>query len=247
MNIKKWIVIVVLVVFNPTPSNSQSNTGKVIYRASINTDSYVEGIKKDKRIKEDIKKLKMSNASRSIPMNFFLFFNGNESLYHAEYDLNEQRDMQIGWNQTGVVAGDDYISYVNIATKENLKQNFFLDKLLISVVPLEWVLTQETKKIGDYICFKATSILKEEREEGGCYSEPITAWYTPEIPVTFGIQNFTGLPGLTLELFIETKYGELQYKATSIELNVKKIKIKKPKGKVITHKKYIELISGFRN
>jgi len=244
MNTKKILLLVI--IFNTVMSFSQSISGKVVYRAVLNTDDYVENVKNDRSLDENSKKTKIKNSLSSEAMNFFLFFKGKESIYRAEYDLNDQRDMLLGWNQTGMAAGDDYISYVNLDTKENVRQNFFLDKLLISVTPLEWTLCSETKQIGKYVCYKATAVLKEEHEKGGVHSDAIVAWYTPKIPVTFGIQNFTGLPGLTLELSVETDYGKLQYNATSIKLNVKNVKIKKPKGKVITHKKFIELTRNFR-
>jgi GLPGLI family protein len=147
-------------------------------------------------------------------------------------------------SDTWSASANDEACYVNLKTKENFRQSFFLDKIIINVEPIDWTLTQETKKIGKYICYKATTTLKEEREGGGYLSDPIVAWYTLEIPVSFGIRNYSGLPGLTLELTQETEEGKLFYKAIKIELNPKKkIVIKKPKGKAISHKEFIELIS----
>ncbi len=64
----------------------------------------------------------------------------------------------------------------------------------------KWTLTQESKIIGGYLCFKATS----PNYNGESWSDnkkfEVTAWYTPKIPVPFGPNGYYGLPGLILEL-----------------------------------------------
>ncbi len=241
MVIKKIVLIVVLIVFNTTLAQTM---GKVVYQASLNTEEYIEQLEKDTKTPERIKKAWLKNALNAKPMNFFLVFKKNESSYFPEFDLDMQRDMGLEVNQTGIVAAEDYVCYTNLKTKENFRQSFWMDRLIINVKPIQWKLTQETRKIGKYTCYKATAILKEEREGGGYLSDIIVAWYTTEIPVPFGVQSFGGLPGLTLELIHDTENGKLFYKAIKIELNPKKeVVIKKPKGKAISHKKFIELIS----
>ena len=77
---------------------------------------------------------------------------------------------------------------------------------------------------------------------------PVVAWYTPEIPTSFGIQKFNGLPGLTLELITDYDKGKVYYTATKIELNPEEeIKIKKPRGKKLSEQEYIALIERLNN
>jgi len=52
-----------------------------------------------------------------------------------------------------------------------------------------WKLIPERKKIGEYVCMKATVI-----HEG----DEVTAWFTPQIPVPAGPAEYYGLPGLVL-------------------------------------------------
>jgi len=217
--------------------------GKIVYKASLNTELYILQLMYDTEMSDFLRNVRLQKALESKPMNFFLLFDNNESLYHAEFDLNMQRDMGLGMNLTGMVAGVDYICYSNLKTKENFRQSFWMDNIIINVKPIVWELTKETKKIDEYTCYKATTILKEEKENGGYLSDFIVAWYTNQIPVPFGIQNFGGLPGLALELTQNTERGILFYKATNIELNSnEKILIKKPKGKGISHEEFIEII-----
>ena len=55
-----------------------------------------------------------------------------------------------------------------------------------------WILTNETKKIGNFNCNKATCHFR---------GRDYTAWYTMEIPVPYGPWKFQGLPGLILEVY----------------------------------------------
>lgn len=89
----------------------------------------------------------------------------------------------------------------------NLKQNiiyeqFELDNQLYLIkqenIP-NWELTNETKIIDNYLCYKATTYEVIIRD-GKIIKAPIMAWYCPEIPFRFGPKNYHGLPGLILEL-----------------------------------------------
>ncbi|MDA6072017.1 GLPGLI family protein [Flavobacterium sp. AC] len=68
----------------------------------------------------------------------------------------------------------------------------------------------------------------------------ITAWYTPEIPVNQGPENYWGLPGLILEV----NDGRTTILCSKIVLNAKeKVEIKPSKrGKVISQKDYDETV-----
>ena len=68
----------------------------------------------------------------------------------------------------------------------------------------------------------------------------VTAWYTPEIPVNQGPENYWGLPGLILEV----NDGRTTILCSKIVLNAKdKVEIKpSKKGKVISQKDYDETV-----
>ncbi|WP_426486546.1 GLPGLI family protein [Flavobacterium sp. 2] len=68
----------------------------------------------------------------------------------------------------------------------------------------------------------------------------ITAWYSPEIPVNQGPENYWGLPGLILEV----NDGRTTILCSKIVLNTKdKVEIKAPtKGKTISQKDYDETV-----
>lgn len=138
-----------------------------------------------------------------------------------------------------------------------------------SLPNLNWKLESETRIIGGYNCFKATAVRatsktdfrnfrpKDEKKEESKSDDKdkktslmaniempketiVTAWYTPEIPVNQGPENYWGLPGLILEI----NDGRTTILCSKVVLNVKdKVAIKAAtNGKVVTQNQYDEIV-----
>ena len=121
----------------------------------------------------------------------------------------------------------------------------------------KWKMSGESKKIGQYTCYKATYIKQEEEKvfSFGNWSQTngtnqpkkpkkmrdveVVAWFTPEIPVSSGPSWYQGLPGLILEVSDD----DTTILCTKIVMNPKeKTKIKRPKkGKVISNQDFVTL------
>lgn len=101
---------------------------------------------------------------------------------------------------------------------------------------INWKLENETKKIGSYTCNKAVCQFR-----GRTY----IAWYTNEIPVSFGPWKLQGLPGLILEAY--TPNGEVYLYAKKVEyptknpISVTKIKKYNNNVKWYTYQEYLQL------
>lgn len=105
------------------------------------------------------------------------------------------------------------------------------DSILIEdkMVTLNWEITNESKKINGYVCYKAllpSNPLNDARN--------VVAWFCPSLPYNNGPKHYYGLPGLILEL----KEYATTYLASKIELNNKESKITLPKGKTISREEY---------
>ncbi|MFV8360580.1 GLPGLI family protein [Flavobacterium sp. LS1P3] len=138
-----------------------------------------------------------------------------------------------------------------------------------SLPNLKWKMEGETRVIGGYNCFKATAVRPASKtdfrnfrpkKEDAATTKPadgtkktnlmdeldmpketiITAWYTPEIPVNQGPENYWGLPGLILEV----NDGKTVILCSKVVLNPKvKTEIKaSTKGKVTTQKEFDETV-----
>lgn len=99
---------------------------------------------------------------------------------------------------------------------------FYYDKLDYindGVIKFKWIISKETKKIGNFNCIKATTTFR---------GRDFTAWFTSEVSVPYGPWKLNGLPGLIIEAYDKGKFvlwslKNIEY--PSLKLNVKKIEI----------------------
>ena len=191
---------------------------------------------------------------------YILTFNKTECLYEEEQKLEEPKPSS-GTSFSITFSGGGK-KYLNTKDKNSIVEDEIFGKEFLIVEPLvqpEWKLIDETKKIGDYNCFKAELVipvsekqkkeyeefLKKEEKKPALFKmekpedKVITAWYTPEIPVNFGPDNYWGLPGLILEVSEE----KLIILCSKVVLsNKEKTKIKAPNtGEKVSQKKFDEI------
>lgn len=152
-----------------------------------------------------------------------------------------------------------------IVNKEFMGKEFLIKD---SLPNLKWKMESETRVIGGYNCFKATAIRPASKtdfrnfrpkEETAATKKAdsekkttlldniempkeiaVTAWYTPEIPMNQGPENYWGLPGLILEV----NDGKTTILCSKVVMNAKdKVEIKPSStGDVITQEKYDEVV-----
>lgn len=188
---------------------------------------------------------------------FQLSFNASESNWKEQEQLDKpaQGTSGIQIQIVGMGGGPDGLLYKNTKEKTRLESTDAFGKLFLisgELEPYEWEMTSETKQIGKYTCYKAiakrevteTHIaeVNGEREETEKKKiQTTTAWYTPDIPVNHGPDNFWGLPGLILEV----NSGNRIMICTQVVLNPKDeaVSIQIPsKGKQVTSTEYEALM-----
>ena len=99
--------------------------------------------------------------------------------------------------------------YIDFQTETRTALQEFMTREFLVESPLEnrgWKLDPSRKKIGEYICMKATMNLE---------GDTVTAWFAPEIPVPAGPAEYYGLPGIVLAV---ERLGETVLLATTIDL-----------------------------
>ncbi|MDI5948073.1 GLPGLI family protein [Flavobacterium yafengii] len=220
---------------------------KTIIKQKVkNSDSKIEkDVEFDKMIQEALKK--------SSEKKYLFIFNKQEGLYEQMEELEKPEvgnaTMSIKVTFSGVGK-----KYINLKDKSKVVEDEIFGKEFLIVDTLEklnWILVNETKKIGDYSCYKAEvtvpvtekqkqeyqDFLKKQENKISLFpmEEPkdkvITAWYAPEIPVSLGPLNYWGLPGLILEIN-EEDVIILCSKVTLSNKEVAKIKVPNTSKKV---------------
>ncbi len=223
----KFNVLLITLFFSITIF-AQIQSGKVTYVVSMESYSKEKIDSISKKLKS--KKVKMNKSMRDVfentpNVNAYLEFSNDESLYYVEDKM--QNDGKATYNVNRTFAGGDNKYYKNTKTKEYfVESGTFGELMLIEIEPKKWKITQESKKIGNYVCYKAIDITSKNRK-----MKPIV-WFTPEIPVSFGPLKYNGLPGLV----ILVEMSKRTISVSEIILNPKhEIIIKKPtKGEKIT-------------
>ena len=225
--------------------NAQSNTIKVEYIASLDNKEFLERIVNSAEFTKEAKKFRLKHSQLKTPVRFKLFYNNNEGLF--KIGSKDTIKTPGYFNETESASRGDRLYYSNAITKE---QFWISDKItpgaFIHLEKIDWEFTSETKRIGDYICHKAIAIMDKDQPSGNEYLEPVEAWYTKEIPTSFGILKFHGLPGLTMELsYNRIHHGRVTFLVDQIDLNSKdEMVIQKPRGiRDMTEREYVTLIN----
>ena len=257
---KKIIINISLTIFlSSTTIVAQSFQGKAIYesKTTLDIDFSKSGIPAD-RIKMIQERMK-----NNLEKTYELTFDKIASIYKEEEKLDQtaggggMRFMMMGGGVSGKY-------FKNVQTKKSAKENEFSGKKFLikdDLVTYDWKMEQETKMIGEQMCFKATTVVDMpirreirfgrrndtgEKKENETSNEPlvepviVTAWYTLDIPLSQGPGDYWGLPGLILEVSVR----DTKIMCTKIVMNPKdKFELKEPsKGKIVTQEEYDEMV-----
>jgi GLPGLI family protein len=154
-----------------------------------------------------------------------LFFNETESLFKPvppdenPFEQGPGNDgprvmRMVLQNETYLDREEDLITQL----KEFMGKKYIIKK---ESRRLPWKLGDESKEIQGYLCRNAFFTDENERE--------IMAWYTEEIRIPIGPETYHGLPGLILEVAINT--DDMIISADKFDFRaLKKQELKLPKG-----------------
>lgn len=251
-------LIVVLSFLITTVTVAQDFQGIATYKTQrkmdIKMDSTSTGVSKDMHAKM------MEMMKKQFQKTYNLTFDKSSSRYKEEEELGKPQVGGASFRIIGSGGGSDVL-YKNIKDQRYVNQKETMGKKFLvkdSISKIEWQLESDTKYIGEYPCFKATYTKqvevfkdtgfssfedeKEDEEERAPEMEDriVSAWYTPQIPVSNGPAMYQGLPGLILEIHD----GKLTIICSKIVLNPEdKVEIKEPeKGKEVDQEKYDEIM-----
>ncbi|WP_299338330.1 GLPGLI family protein [uncultured Psychroserpens sp.] len=269
---------IVLLLFLSLNANAQDFQGQAIYqtKTSVDMSSWGGG-----QMSEQQKRQIAERMKSMLEKTYVLNFNRSESTYKEEEKLDTPGSGGGRWRgmMSSFTGGPQYKDVKSGVILQ--EQEFFGKEFLVrdSLPKLEWKLENETKQIGQYTCFKATTTKPvdemdfmsmrrrnrgddkkdEEKKEGEetadstktASDDPfddvevpkfvvVTAWYTPQIPVSTGPGEYHGLPGLILEVTADRTV----MLCTKIIMNPnKKLEIEKPeKGEIVTRDEYNQIM-----
>jgi len=235
-----------LVTMNSWAQNNHNY--KVTYQTKIIKPQKKNNTKEDKTISAEEK---AANRYKEIIFNDYLYsmvaiselkIIENQSTYKTRKTLDEDEIKASVRNFFNSITKNSGEYYYNLKTNEELlaKNTFGKDFLIFNQRnSISWTITKDKKTICNFICYKATATLKVKNAVNKGAKKKVTVWFTQSIPVSFGPFDYSGLPGLILEVNVTSNYGSILTTANKVDLNVKELKIKAPtKGKKVSLEEY---------
>ncbi len=231
--------------------NAQNFQGVATYHSASSMEIRMGNGSGNIQLTDDMKK----QLNKAMQKEYTLKFNVSESTWKEVESLEgAPTSASSGGMMVSFSSNEGSLLYKNTGEgRYEEEANIFGKPFLVKDVltPFEWELTGETKMIGNYNCQKAvyTKIVDRRTFSMGHESdsdEPeletlkdtmtVTAWYTPDIPVTHGPDDYWGLPGLILEV----NNGTRTLICSKVILNPEeKVELEKPaKGKALTRAEF---------
>ena len=250
---------------------AQEFQGKAYYQSKTTMDMDNFG---NNKMTEQQKKMMAERMKSMLEKTFTLSFNRTESLYKEEEKLAAPGAAGGRW---GVSMGSFTAGaqYKNVKDQQLLQdQEFFGKQFLIkdSLPQLEWKMENESKQIGQYLCFKATAIKKgdeldfanmrrrnrneekKDSEKSKDSTKSNNLMDDIEIPKEIMVTAWY-TPQIPVNqgpgdywglpgLILEVNSGNTTILCSKIEINPKdKAEIKAPsKGKVVTKSEYDQIV-----
>lgn len=249
---KKIQLVLALFVGLTTVASAQIKEGKISYERKVNMHRNIP----DPQMKSMIPEFRTDK--------FELLFNESASLFRSVVD-DEAPDpfANAGGGGGGMRMNfrmPTTTTYTDIAKQTQYEERAFFEKEFLIVDSLKqykWKLSEETKTIAKQLCKKAITMITAPQmrmriSRGGENNTDTAAnapmkpketelvvWYAENIPVSVGPDNYTGLPGVIMEMDVDNGASV----TTAVEVSTKYPKkelVQPTKGEKMTRAQFQE-------
>ena len=141
--------------------------GMAVYESKTSTSDFAKNFEGNKDITPEMKTQIMERMKKMFEKTFVLNFDKSASIYKEEEKLDAPGQGNGGRMMASFMGGGGTY-YKNVKEKQyTVDKEVFGKEFLIkdSLPNLKWVLSDETKKIGDYTCFKATAVKEASKSD----------------------------------------------------------------------------------
>jgi len=211
-------IIIITLILSSLFVHSQNELTEVTYKK-------MSRVKIESQNKQSLRKFNMLNEAienQLEQIEYSLKFSNNESIFQSNKTMTQNNDALLSVAIS--IGGGGGIVYSNIEEGIVNQQIEIGGDVYIVESKIEsnnWVLSNETKKIDDYVCYKATMTTIIETVNGAV-NRKLVAWYSKDISAPFGPAIYNGLPGLIMELEI----GKFTFYITKINFHIKETFVK---------------------
>ena len=214
----------VLLLLLPFGLSAQTRQGVIVYERKVDVHRTIQ----DEQMKAMIPRFQIGA--------YEVLFKDSIAVYKAmpKDEAPDPFDNNTGGNHFvfRFGGGDDGVLYRNYSSGRLLEEATLAEKKYIitdTIRQQPWKLSDETTTFLGHPCKKATTTTPR----GG----KVVAWYTGDIPVPVGPEQFSGLPGAILSLEVDD--GTVVFTAKTIDDKVDNRDLKAPgNGRLITRADY---------
>lgn len=221
--------------------------GTVIYETTVNIHKQLEGPRA-----EQMKGMLPETTS----MKQQLKFTSTATLYEKYVEPTDvaDEDLEQGpgrWMMRMMGGAGDDQYYTDLENGKIAQKRDFLGKTFLvkdDTEEMKWKILPEQKMIGKYVCQKAVLQIDTTALDANTSSRwmrrmkgDVVAWFTPQIMVPAGPNNFGQLPGLILEMELGSPYNLIRAMVINMEPLAEPIAAP-TEGKVVTRDEFQEIV-----
>lgn len=216
------LIIIIVLNFNKTYSQ-KNNFLKITYVKDYYNRLDTAKVKSDRGKISNLNKIILKNSKG---ITYQLIVSNHHSAFKMD-KLKISKSNNDFKELAGSLGGTKGIFYIN--KKDSIyinKKHFAGEEFIIKLKPRKWKITNKTKRINNFNCYKALSqdVVSNHK---GVFKFNVVAWFCPDLPSFFGPAKYYGLPGLILEL----DNGKTRLLATRIDfLKTKNSNLTQPKN-----------------
>lgn len=191
-------------------SFGQGMTGRAYYKSTSNIKIAMDSSKMAPEQMAEIQ----AQLKKQMEKEYILDFTQTESNWKMAPSLGGgPATASSGGMEIKIMEGSqDRLLYKNVSDQTYIEEEDLMGKSFLvmdSLNTMDWELTGETKQIGNYTCQEAkySRIVDSKRFSTGMEEMEtvkdtvnVVVWFTPQIPVPHGPNQYWGLPGLILEV-----------------------------------------------
>ena len=244
----KKIVFLLLLTTATIGAMAQMKEGKISYERKVNMHRFIT----DPEMRARIPEFRTDK--------FELLFNEQASLFRTVVDEDAPDPFANNGGDRGGVRFNfrmpETSTYTDINNQMQYESRAMFEKTFLIVDSLKsnkWKISDETKTIANHVCKKATTMVTQAPQmrmrfgngpraaEDTVAPKPkeveLVVWYTEDIPVSVGPDNYAGLPGAILE--VNTDNGANTITATEVGTKYPKKELVQPtKGDKMNRAQY---------
>jgi GLPGLI family protein len=165
----KKIIITLILLLSFSFSNAQNNfQGMAVYESKTSTSEFKSKMASNKEMTPDMQKMIEERMKKMFEKTFTLNFDKQASIYKEEEKLDAPGQTGGGMRIMSSIMGGGGTYYKNVKEKSYTVDKEFMGKEFLikdSLTVYNWKMEGETRQIGGYTCYKATTIIPASKTD----------------------------------------------------------------------------------